>query len=49
MAPSILLEFGFMIHPTEWEWIVNPQEQQRRAQALADGVTQWLYQTRPTT
>lgn len=49
VAPSILLEFGFMIHPTEWEWIVNPQEQQRRAQALADGVTQWLYQTRSTT
>ncbi|MEI6427005.1 MAG: N-acetylmuramoyl-L-alanine amidase [Pseudanabaena sp. ELA607] len=46
VAPSILLEFGFMIHPTEWEWIANPQEQERRAHALADGITQWLYQNR---
>ncbi len=46
VAPSILLEFGFMIHPTEWEWIVNRQAQEHRARTLADAITQWLYQTR---
>lgn len=41
-APSVLLELGFMINPTEFEWIVSPQEQKKLAAALADGVTQWL-------
>jgi N-acetylmuramoyl-L-alanine amidase len=42
VAPSVLLELGFMINPTEFEWITNPQEQERLADALADGITQWL-------
>lgn len=42
VAPAVLLELGFMINPTEFEWIVDSQEQDRLADALAAGVTQWL-------
>lgn len=42
VAPTVLLELGFMINPIEYEWIVNPREQKRLAIAIADGVTQWL-------
>lgn len=42
VAPAVLLELGFMINPTEFEWIVDPQEQDRLADALAAGVTQWF-------
>lgn len=45
-APSVLLELGFMINPTEFEWITNPQEQKKLAATLADGVTEWFSQTR---
>jgi N-acetylmuramoyl-L-alanine amidase len=38
----VLLELGFMINPTEFEWIVNPQEQQKLAAAIADGITEWV-------
>lgn len=41
-APSILLELGFMINPNEFEWIINPVEQQKLAQVIADGITTWL-------
>ncbi len=41
-APSVLLELGFMINPEEFEWIVNRQEQQRLAKAIADGVSEWF-------
>ncbi|HEY9892163.1 MAG TPA: N-acetylmuramoyl-L-alanine amidase [Candidatus Sericytochromatia bacterium] len=41
-TPAILLELGFMINPVEFEWISNPQEQQKVAVALADGITQWF-------
>lgn len=41
-TPAVLLELGFMINPVEFEWISNPQEQQKLAVALADGITQWL-------
>jgi N-acetylmuramoyl-L-alanine amidase len=33
-----------MINPNEFEWIVNPAEQERLADALADGITAWLQQ-----
>jgi N-acetylmuramoyl-L-alanine amidase len=46
VAPSVLLELGFMINPDEYEWIVNSKEQQRLASAIADGVTQWFYTRR---
>jgi N-acetylmuramoyl-L-alanine amidase len=42
VAPSVLLELGFMINPEEFEWIVNPQEQQKLAVAIAQGVTEWV-------
>lgn len=41
-APSVLLELGFMINPTEFEWIVDPQAQQRLAEAIAQGITEWF-------
>jgi N-acetylmuramoyl-L-alanine amidase len=42
VAPSVLLELGFMINPDEFEWITNPQEQQQLADTLAEGVAQWV-------
>ncbi len=45
-APSVLLELGFMINPTEFEWIVNSQEQKKLASAIAQGITQWFAITR---
>jgi len=44
-APSVLLELGFMSNPTEFEWVVNPQEQQKMAGAIANGITQWFAAT----
>ncbi|MGC1393183.1 MAG: N-acetylmuramoyl-L-alanine amidase [Coleofasciculaceae cyanobacterium] len=41
-TPAVLLELGFMINPVEFEWITNPQEQQKLAVTLADGITQWF-------
>ncbi|NJL81947.1 MAG: N-acetylmuramoyl-L-alanine amidase [Chloroflexaceae bacterium] len=41
-APSLLLELGFMINPLEFEWITNPLEQQRLANAIADGMVEWF-------
>jgi N-acetylmuramoyl-L-alanine amidase len=42
VTPSVLLELGYMINPVEFEWIRNPQEQQRAADALADGIVEWF-------
>ena len=42
IAPSVLLELGFMINPYEFEWIMNSQEQQKLAKALADGIVEWV-------
>lgn len=41
-APSVLLELGFMINPTEFEWITDPQAQAQLAETLAAGVTEWV-------
>lgn len=46
IAPSVLLELGFMINPVEFEWITNPQEQQKLADTLADGITEWFAQAK---
>ena len=43
-TPAVLLELGFMINPQEFEWITNPQEQERLVKALADGITLWFHQ-----
>ncbi|MEG3842507.1 N-acetylmuramoyl-L-alanine amidase, partial [Microcoleus sp. herbarium14] len=42
VAPSVLMELGFMINPEEFEWIVNPTEQQKLAEAIAQGITEWF-------
>jgi N-acetylmuramoyl-L-alanine amidase len=44
VTPSVLLELGFMINPTEFEWILNPVEQKKLAGAIGDGVAQWFAQ-----
>jgi N-acetylmuramoyl-L-alanine amidase len=41
-APAVLLEFRFMNNANEFEEIVNPQQQQKIAKTLADGVTEWV-------
>ncbi|OKH18160.1 N-acetylmuramoyl-L-alanine amidase [[Limnothrix rosea] IAM M-220] len=41
-APSVLLELGFMINPTEFEWITDPAAQDQLAGAIADAVENWL-------
>ncbi|OCQ99178.1 N-acetylmuramoyl-L-alanine amidase [Oscillatoriales cyanobacterium USR001] len=42
VAPSVLMELGFMINPVEFEWIVNPVEQKKLAAAIAQGITEWF-------
>lgn len=46
VAPSVLLELGFMINPTEFEWIVDEQEQKKLAKTLADAIVDWYATTR---
>jgi N-acetylmuramoyl-L-alanine amidase len=41
-SPSVLLEWGFMSNPSEFEQIANPEEQQKMAKSIADGITKWL-------
>ncbi len=41
-APAVLLELGFMSNPNEFEEVVNPQEQKKMANTLADGITEWF-------
>ncbi len=41
-TPLVLLELGFMINPEEFEWITNPQAQQRLAVTISDGINEWL-------
>nr|WP_041235518.1 N-acetylmuramoyl-L-alanine amidase [Dactylococcopsis salina] len=35
---AVLLELGFMIHPTKFEWIMNPQEQEKLAATITQGI-----------
>ena len=44
VAPSVLLELGFMINPDEFEWIVDPEAQQALVETLADGIVAWTQQ-----
>ncbi len=41
-APAVLLELGFMINPDEFEWIIDPQQQQLLAKTITDGITEWM-------
>lgn len=42
VAPTVLLELGFIINPEEFEWIVNPQAQKKLAATIADAIENWL-------
>ncbi|MEH2235284.1 N-acetylmuramoyl-L-alanine amidase [Nostoc sp.] len=45
-APSVLLELGFMSNPDEFEQIVNPEQQKKMADAIAQGITEWFRSVR---
>lgn len=47
-APSVLLELGFMINPEEFEWVTDPQAQDKLVAALAESLTVWLQKTAPS-
>jgi N-acetylmuramoyl-L-alanine amidase len=42
IAPSILLEMGFMINPEEFEWISDRKQQEKLAEQIADGIEEWF-------
>lgn len=42
VAPTLLLELGFMINPKEFAWIIDPKAQRQTAQVLANAVYEWL-------
>jgi N-acetylmuramoyl-L-alanine amidase len=46
VAPAVLVELGFMINPEEFEWIVDPKAQQKLAEAIAQGLTEWVQSSR---
>jgi len=41
---AVLLELGFMINPTEFEWIRDPQAQEELAKTIAEGIKVWWQQ-----
>jgi len=41
------MELGFMSHPTESEWITNPAEQDRLAEAIAASLETWFDRLAP--
>ncbi len=42
VAPSVMIELGYMIHPEEYTWITDPLQQERLADTLAEGIEVWL-------
>jgi N-acetylmuramoyl-L-alanine amidase len=42
VAPSVLIELGYMINPDEFEWVRNPQQQDKLADTLATGIAEWF-------
>lgn len=42
IAPTVLLELGFMINPWEFEWISNQSEQKKLVKAIAQGIVNWV-------
>jgi N-acetylmuramoyl-L-alanine amidase len=42
VAPAVLLELGFMTNPDEFEWVTNPQEQQKLGKSIAQGIQEWF-------
>ena len=39
---AVLIEFGFAINPDEYDWIVDPEAQQRLAATFADSLEAWM-------
>jgi N-acetylmuramoyl-L-alanine amidase len=42
VAPAVLMELGFMINPREFEWVTDGEAQEKLADALADGIEEWV-------
>jgi N-acetylmuramoyl-L-alanine amidase len=42
VAPAVLMELGFMINPQEFEWVTDGDAQKKLADALADGIEEWV-------
>jgi N-acetylmuramoyl-L-alanine amidase len=42
VAPAILMELGFMINPDEFDWVRDPKEQVRLADAISEGLVGWF-------
>ena len=42
IAPTVLLELGFMINPWEFEWITDQDEQKKLVKAIAEGIVNWV-------
>ncbi len=42
VAPSVLIELGYMINPEEYTWITDPVQQNKLADTLADGIEAWF-------
>lgn len=47
--PSVLLEIGFMINPDEFTQLIDPEFQNKIAQAIGDGLKDYLNKEEPTT
>lgn len=45
-TPAVLVELGFLDHPIEGEALLQPAVQQRLAEAIADGVMDFLQRSR---
>jgi len=45
VAPSVLLELGFLSDQEELEWIIDPYEQYNLSIVLADGIVEWFSST----
>jgi len=45
VTPAVLIELGFMINPTEFEWITDVAAQEKLADTLATGIEAWLQTT----
>ncbi len=43
IAPAVLLELGYMINPTEFEWITNTQAQEALVETLTESLVDWFY------
>jgi N-acetylmuramoyl-L-alanine amidase len=47
IAPSALIELGFVTNPNEFEWVTDPKSQKQLAIALAKGIAAWFHQKSP--